>query len=244
MLAVCDLCSDLWYFKLHWYVQVLTTPLEYAMKVSGNLVQHKVAHRLLQRVDAVLQTMSEQPMSWHEPDGSINLRRFVDIVNKLENQKLRVALVKLKDAAIMANDQQQQHLLMRSSPGVMCAIAAALPHIYLDSPASSNVVLPRETLEVDMRGRMRILPDGTCAHIDLGQIETQPEYADPVQKLGIRLATIGWFVQVCFDVRNQDLRLAGRLLLPRSSLRESFVASDQSERAECEWNYGLYVHGF
>ena len=214
------------------------------MKVSGNLVQHKIAHRLLQRVVAMLQTMSEQTVSWHEPDGSVNLRGFLDIVKKLENQALSVALVKLKDAAIMDDDQQQQHLLMRSSPGVICAIAAALPHIYLDSPASSKVVLPRETLEIDMRGRMHIMRDGTCAHIDLGQIETQPEYADPVQKLGIRLATIGWFVQVCFDVRDQDVRLVGRLLLPRSSLRETFVASDQTERAEREWNYGLYVHGF
>ncbi len=49
------------------------------MKVSGNLVQHKIAHRLLQRVDAMLQTMSEQPVSWHEPDGSVNLRGFLDI---------------------------------------------------------------------------------------------------------------------------------------------------------------------
>lgn len=213
------------------------------MKVSGNLVQHKIAHRLLQRVDAMLQTMSEQPVSWHDPDGSLSLRGFLDIVNKLENQALRVALVKLKNAAIMDDDQQQQHLLMRSSPGVMCAIAAALPHIYLDSPASSKVVLPRETLEIDLRGCMHIMQDGTCAHTDLGQIKTQPEYADPVQKLGIRLAAIRWFVQVCFDVRDH-MRLVGRLLLPRSSLRESFVASDQSERAEREWNYGLYVHGF
>ncbi len=111
-------------------MQILTTPLEYAVKVSRNLVQHKIAHRLLQRVDAVLQTKSEQPVSWHDPDGTINLRRFVDIVNKLENQALRVALFKLKDAAIMEDDQQLQHLLMCRSPGVMCAIAAALPHIY------------------------------------------------------------------------------------------------------------------
>ncbi len=225
----------------------MTTPLEYATKVSCHLVQHKIAHRLLQRVDAVLQTKSEQPVSWHDPDGSINLRRFVDIVNKLENQALRVALFKLKDAAIMDDDQQQQHLLMCRSPGVMCAIAAELPHIYLDGPpptASSKVVLPQEMLEIDMRGRMHIARDGTFAHIDLGEIETQPEYADAVKKLGIRLATIGWFVQVCFDVRNQDVRLVGRLLLPKSSLGARFVASDQSKRAAREWNYGLYVHGF
>ncbi|KAL0048769.1 hypothetical protein WJX82_010587 [Trebouxia sp. C0006] len=202
--------------------EVLTTPLEYAMKVSGNLVQHKIAHRLLQRVDAMLQTMCEQPMSWHEPDGSVNLRGFLDIVNKLENQALRVALVKLKDAAIMDDDQQQQHLLMRSSPGVICAIAAALPHIYLDSPASSKVALPRETLGIDMRGRMHIMRDGTCAHTDLGQIETQPEYADPVQKLGIRLATIGWFVQLT------------RRLAAQSQALEQLEASTQRREKQFE----------
>ena len=216
------------------------------MKVSCHVVQHKVAHRLLQRVDAVLQTKPEQPVSWHDPDGSINLIRFLDLVNNLENQALRVALFKLKDAAIMDNDQQQQYLLMRHSPGVMCAIAAA-PHIYLDGPpptAPSKVVLPQETLEIDMQGRMHIARDGTFAHIDLGEIETQPEYADAIKQLGISLATIGWFVQVCFDVRNQDVRLVGCLLLPKSSPRASLVASDQSRRAAREWNYSLYVHGF
>ena len=228
-------------------MQILTTPLEYAQKVSCNLVQHKIAHRLLQRVDAVLQTKSEQPVSWHDPDGTINLRRFVDIVNKPENQALRVTLFKLKDAAIMDDDQQLQHLLLCRSPGVMCAIAAALPHIYLDGPppiASSKVVLPQETLEIEMRGRMDVAGDGNFAYIDLGEVKRQLEHADALKQLGIRLATIGWFVQVCCTVHNQDMRLVGRLIVPKSSLGASLLASDQRERAAREWNYSLYVHGF
>lgn len=68
-------------------------------------------------------TKSEQPVSWRDPDGTINLRCFVDIVDKLENQALRVALFKLKNAATIDDD----HLLMCCSPGVMWAIVAALP---------------------------------------------------------------------------------------------------------------------
>ncbi len=61
-------------------MQVLTTPLEYAQKVSCNLVQHKIAHRLLQRVDAALQTKSEQPVLWNNADGTIDPKRFTEIV--------------------------------------------------------------------------------------------------------------------------------------------------------------------
>ena len=84
-------------------MQILTAPLGYARPMTDfhsilqrccqdlrNLVQHKVAHGLLQRVNAVLQTKSEQPVSWHNPNGSLNLRRFIDIVNKLEDQTLKV----------------------------------------------------------------------------------------------------------------------------------------------------------
>ena len=84
-------------------MQILTAPLGYARPMTDfpsilqrccqdlrHLVQHKVAHGLLQRVNAALQSKSEQPVSWHNPNGSLNLRCFIDIVNKLEDQTLKV----------------------------------------------------------------------------------------------------------------------------------------------------------
>ena len=126
----------------------------------------------------------------------------------------------------MDDDQQQQHLLMCRSAGIVCAIAAALPHIYLDGPSPRTVVLPQETLEIDMQGRMDIAGDGSFAFIDLGQVERELEYADAVKQLGIQLGTIGWFVQVCCNVRSQHMHLVGRLVAPKNSLGASSVASD------------------
>jgi len=91
---------------------------------------------------------------------------------------------------------------------------------------------------------MDVAGDGIFAYIDLGEVKRQLEYADALKQLGIRLATIGWFVQVCCNVHNQDMRLVGRFIVPKSSLGASFVASDQREKAAREWNYSLYVHGF
>lgn len=218
-------------------MQVFTTPLHYATKVSEYLVQHKVALRLLQRVDAVLQSTSEQPVSWHDADGSINPKRFAATVRKQKDGALRIALFKLRNAAILDDDKQVQHLLTCRSPGIMCAIAAALPRIYLDGIppiASRSVLLPYETMEIDMRGRIDIAGDGKYAYIDLGEVKRQLEYADAVNQLGISLATIGWVVQVGCHVADQDMRLVGRLMVPKSSLKADFVAPDQRKRAVSE----------
>lgn len=91
-----------------------------------------------------------------------------------------------------------------------------------------------------MRGR---IGDGNFAHIDLRDYRRQLDYADAVKQLGIRLATIGWFVQVCCNVHTQNMRLVGRFIVPKSSLGANFVASDQKERAAREWNYSWYVQG-
>ncbi|DBB04333.1 TPA: hypothetical protein ACH3X1_012824 [Trebouxia sp. C0004] len=174
------------------------------MKVSCNLMQLMIAHRLLQRVDVVLQTKS----------------------NKLENQALRVALFKVKDAAIMDDDQQLQHLLMCCSPGVMCAMAAALPHIYL---ASSKVVLPQETLEMDMRGHTYITGDGTFAYIELGEMERQAEYADPVKQLGKALPK--------GDSAQQKHKICQTMTTPKSSL----TAPRSSRIGQCLVQHALKV---
>ena len=57
--------------------------------------------------------------------------------------------------------------------------------------------------------------------LTLGEVKRQLEYADALQQLGMRLATIGWFVQVCCHVHNQDMPLVGRLIVPKSSLAAS-----------------------
>jgi hypothetical protein len=119
----------------------------------------------------------------------------------------------------------------------MCAIAAALPRIYLDGIppiASRSVLLPYETMEIDMRGRIDIAGGGKYAYIDLGEVKRQLEYADAVNQLGISLATIGWVVQVGCHVADQDMRLVGRLMVPKSSLKAYFVAPDQRKSAVSE----------
>lgn len=86
--------------------------------------------------------------------------------------------------------------------------------------------------------------DGSFAFTDVGLVERELEYADVVKQLGIRLGTIGWFVQVSCNVHSQHVHLVGRLVVPKSSLGASFVASEQSGVAARDWNYSLYVHGF
>ncbi len=74
------------------------------------------------------------------------------------------------------------------------------------------------------------------------EVKRQLDYADAVRQLGIRQATVGWYVQVCCNVRNQDMRLVGRLIVSKS-IWEQVLWSPFGPAAR-EWNYSLYVHGF
>lgn len=79
------------------------------------------------------------------------------MLNRVEDQALRQALVRLKDAAVMSPTDLEEHLLLCRGPGIMCAVAAALPHHDLEgSPvnAAGRWVHPPEKLEFDMKGRM------------------------------------------------------------------------------------------
>lgn len=199
------------------------------------LVQHKVAFRLLQHAETWLQ------LSWFRPDSTLDVQRFGSTVGAIEDEALRRSLFRLQQAVVLKPEAQIEHLLLCKGPGIMCAIAASLPHVYLDSASTK---LPSEALEIDMRGRMDIAGDGKFAYIDLGEIKRKLDYADSVKQLGIRVAVVGWFVQVCCSVEQKDMRLVGRMLVPRGSLQENFIAPDQRDKAERFWNFSLYMHTF
>lgn len=85
---------------------------------------------------------------------------------------------------------------------------------------------------------------GKFAYIDIGEVKRKQEYADAVTQLGLRLATLGWFVRMCCAVPEKDVRLVGRMMVPTSSLNDNFIAADQRDLAECLWNFSLYMHAF
>lgn len=164
----------------------------------------------------------------------------------VDNQAVRQVLFRLKDAELLSAADLEEHLLLCRGPGIMCAVAAAVPHLYLEGSlvdAACTWGFPPERLELDMRGRMDV-GTGKFAYIDIGEVKRRKEYADAVNQLGLRLATIGWFVRTCCTIPEKDVRLVGRMMVPMSSLKDSFIAADQRDKAEHLWNFSLYVHPF
>lgn len=181
-------------------------------------------------------------MSWFRPNDTVDVKVFASVLGEIDDQALRQALVKLKDAELMSVTDLEEHLLLCRGPGIMCAVAAASPHRYLQG-SSTEFSLPPERLEFDMRGQMDVSA-GKFAYIDIGEVKRQQEYADAVTQLGLRLATLGWFVRTCCAVPEKDVRLVGRMMVPASSLNDNFVAADQRDLAERLWNFSVYVHAF
>ena len=134
-----------------------------------------------------------------------------------------------------------KELITCEGPGILCAIAAAFPVLYLQQPAS-GVQVPSERLEFDMRGRMDVARQGEFAYVDVGEVKRSQDYASAVQQLGIRLGTLGWFVSKCCGVDAAAVRLVGRLFVPTHSSLESFVEGEQRDIARDKWNYSLYLH--
>lgn len=183
-------------------------------------------------------------MDWFHPDGTINTKRFSTTVFPFKDRALRRALYLLKDAAIMSDSQQVEHLLSCESPGIMCTVAAALPHIYLESPAEDiDITPPPRTLHLDMQ-RVEISGNDKSAYIELGKVTRTLESADVVRQLGTTLATVGWFVRVCCNVDEEDMQLVGRTKVPKGNLHNSFIAAEQQAVAKHIWNFNLHVHTF
>jgi hypothetical protein len=73
----------------------------------------------------------------------------------------------------------------------MCLIAAAHPDLYL--PASNiELIIPADTLEFDLRGRIDVPSTGDFAYIDVGQVKAVGDYKQAVQQLGSRLGALKW----------------------------------------------------
>jgi len=130
-----------------------------------------------------------------------------------------------------------------SSAGLMCSIAAAHPDKYLTLPAQS-LQLPSEVVEFDMRGRMDAAKGGDYAYIDVGEVKSSAHYTKSVEQLGLRLGLLRWLVHVCAGIAVPDIRLVGRLFLPKAALQGSFIEDQEREKALHEWGFSLYVHDF
>ena len=192
-----------------------------------------------------LQEKTGEATSWFRADGTLDAKLFAASLKEVDDQALRQALVRLKDAAALSGSELEEHLLLCRGPGVMCAVAAALPNLYLQgSPvtAAGNFELPPGRLELDMRGRMDVVP-GKYAYVDIGEVKRKPEYGDAIAQLGLRLATLGWFVQTCCSVPEKDVRLVGRMMVP-IAMNESSIAADQRDKADRLWNFSLYLHTY
>ena len=87
-----------------------------------------------------LQEKTGQAVSWFGPDGTLDVKLFASALKRVEDQALRQALVRLKNAEVMSVTDLEEHLLLCRGPGIMCAVAAAVPHLYLEGSSVSSAV--------------------------------------------------------------------------------------------------------
>lgn len=125
----------------------------------------------------------------------------------------------------------------------MCAFAAAHPDRYLQKQPV-RLYVPSEVMELDLRGRMQVAKNGRFAYIDTGEIKSSVDYAKAVEQLGLRLGVLRWLVCACCGVAEAEIRLVGRLFVPKHTLGSSYVEDQQQDKALREWGFSLYVHGF
>jgi hypothetical protein len=210
--------------------EVLTRPLELVKMAAAELVRQKVPEKLLRQA---LEGLQVSPDLWKDED------QFRATINKLQDQAFGQALEKLRKAAVMDDKDQVDELILCEGAGVMCAVAAALPDRYL----TGQITLPAERLEIDMRGEMIVghSASGEFARINIGAFQYKPDCLDAVQQLGIRLATIAWFVRSCCNVQPESVHLTGRLFVPKGTLDDTDVQAAE-ELAWSDWKCSLYIH--
>lgn len=195
-----------------------------------------------------MQVKTGQASAWFKPDGTIDLNSFGATVDGLSNKALQHSLCWLKDAELKSGVDKVDYLRLCKGPGIMCAVAASLPHRYLEGSlldAAGNINMPPESLEFDMRGRVHVDSKRGFGHVDIGEVKSRLSCADAVPQLGIRLNTIEWFVrETCNVPRGKNIMLVGRIVVPRGVVSDASVAADQRDKAQSEWNYSLYLHTF
>ncbi|KAL3153284.1 hypothetical protein ABBQ38_011630 [Trebouxia sp. C0009 RCD-2024] len=212
---------------------------------SQALVSERLPQILLCHAESVLQGRFGQSYTWSRPDGTIDEQQFGRLVSNLRDRSLRRSLFKLKEVASKSEADQTSALLTCEGPGIMCAAAAALPDRFLEGPMDDeNNFLPPESVESDMRGRVNTARTGEFAYIDLGEVKRKVEYADAVAQLGLTLATVGWFVQVCCKVPKEKTVLAGCVFVPKASKGDRLVEADQRDAAASDWGYSLHLHSY
>lgn len=124
----------------------------------------------------------------------------------------------------------------------MCLLAAAFPHLYLNT-SSIAYLQPPQRLEFDMRGRIRTGKDMNFVTIEVVEVKSRMEYADAVEQLGLRLGGLKWFVSACMPSSGAVFNLEGHLTVPTIVAGSEWeVADDQRAMAEQKWGFSLYVH--
>ena len=99
---------------------------------------------------------------------------------------------------------------------VMCAFAAAHPDCYLQKQPV-RLYVPSEVMELDLRGRMQVAKNGRFAYTDSGEITSSVDYAKAVEQSGLRLGVLRWLVCACCGVAEAEVKLVGRLFIPKHS---------------------------
>ena len=136
---------------------------------------------------------------------------------------------------------KMQALLKFNIAGLMCAMAAAHPQLYLQGRGSMPHELITDKVEFDLRGHIEVLP-GQYAYIDIGEMKTAPKYRYDVSHLGLRLGLLKWMVQKGADVPQGQICLVGRLFVSKTDANSRRVCSQQQTRARSDWGFTLHLH--
>ena len=140
-----------------------------------------------------------------------------------------------------------QVLAEASGTGIMCAVAAAFPDLYLGQPPGrrrsrpSEAPFPPDELEFDMQGCIE-LHNSSKATIDVAEVKTSLNYSAAIPQLGMRLGVLAWVVHSCYGVPFDSMTLTGRLFVPRH--QASRLDKQQRELAQEAWVFSARIHGF
>lgn len=128
---------------------------------------------------------------------------------------------------------------MSESAGVMCAMAAAHPHIYLRTQGRGAMEIPMHEVAFDMQGHMDVVPKQS-AFIDIGEVQASPDYATAVPHLGLRLGLLKWVVKVVTDVPQDQVRLVGRVFTSENNASHCVTDDKQRSLALRLWQFSLH----
>lgn len=130
----------------------------------------------------------------------------------------------------------------------MCAVAAALPDLYLGHASEtglrsrpSDALFPPNELELDMQGYIE-LHAASKATIDVAEVKSSADYAAAVPQLGIRLNVLAWAVEACYSIPRSEMTLNGRLFVPRRAA--AGLDLDQRDLAKRAWGYSLRLYRY